>query len=49
MSDQQMNQSSNLFLNTTTTPEDEIEKKLQLRQEHYSNSENFTVLKQNVI
>ena len=49
MSDLQTNQSSNLFLNKTTNPEDEIEKKLQLRQEHYSNSENFTELKQNAI
>ncbi len=49
MSDQQSNNFSNLFSNTTTTPEDEIEKKFHQRQEQYSNSENFTELKQNAI
>ena len=49
MSDQQSNPSSNLFSNNITTPETEIEKKLQQRQEQYSNSENFTELKQNAI
>ena len=49
MSDPQETPQSNLFSTSQQTPETEIEKKLQVRQEKYSNSENFTEIKQSAI